>query len=201
MALDGQMPKHRGRSAWPIWTAAAALPSVTLVKRLTALGAHHRAGMPRTGQLSYLQLGRCRASAQASAGRSCRCLHEMRARAAPHARFAGAAVPHTATTWKLCIPWKLRTSGACFVSAGRKVSTLTGAARPDGQPAVQRMVITGTTPRVSYGHCAICMKSFHRMRNFHEMRSFHAKATRAGLASLCCQCDPTDQVRGALSPS
>src|SRR5262249_54171485 len=29
------------------------------------------------------------------------------------------------TTWKLRIRWKLRTRGACFISAGRKVSTLT----------------------------------------------------------------------------
>jgi hypothetical protein len=41
----------------------------------------------------------------------------------------GATVPPASTTWKLCIPWKLCTHIACFISAGCKVSTLT-AARP-----------------------------------------------------------------------
>jgi len=36
-----------------------------------------------------------------------------------------AAVPYAATTWKLRIRRKLRTHIACFISAGRRVSTLT----------------------------------------------------------------------------
>ena len=40
------------------------------------------------------------------------------------------AVPRVATTWKLRIPWKLRTHIACFISAGCKVSTLTARQAP-----------------------------------------------------------------------
>jgi hypothetical protein len=38
----------------------------------------------------------------------------------------GAAAPRAATTWKLRIRWKLCMLRACFISAGRKVSTLSG---------------------------------------------------------------------------
>src|SRR6185437_9788558 len=40
------------------------------------------------------------------------------------------AAPQAATTWKLCIPWKLFTHIACFISAGCKVSTLTARRAP-----------------------------------------------------------------------
>jgi hypothetical protein len=75
-----------------------------------------------------------------------------RTRAALHARFAGAAVrpagrcsaprggaavrpvgrrgPPAATTWKLCIPWKLFILTGGFISAGCKVSTLTAGHAP-----------------------------------------------------------------------
>jgi hypothetical protein len=46
----------------------------------------------------------------------------------------GAAAPQAATTWKLCIPRKESTHHACFVSAGRKVSTLTADQAPMGRP-------------------------------------------------------------------
>jgi hypothetical protein len=46
----------------------------------------------------------------------------------------GAAAPRAATTWKLCIQWKLRTSGACFISAGCKISTLTAGQAPVARP-------------------------------------------------------------------
>jgi len=46
----------------------------------------------------------------------------------------GAAVPHAATTWKLRIPWKLRTHIACFISTGRRVSTLTADQAPMAGP-------------------------------------------------------------------
>jgi len=42
----------------------------------------------------------------------------------------GTAVPQATTTWKLRIRWKLRTHISCFISAGRKVSTLTAIQAP-----------------------------------------------------------------------
>ena len=57
----------------------------------------------------------------------------------------GAAVPYAATTWKLRIRRKLRTHIACFISAGRRVSTLTAAEALDGRAAARRAVFNGTT--------------------------------------------------------
>ena len=65
----------------------------------------------------------------------------------------GAAVPHAPRTWKLRIPWKLRTHIACFISAGCKVSTLTGRPGPDGRATARRTVLKGATPPSSYRHC------------------------------------------------
>jgi hypothetical protein len=49
----------------------------------------------------------------------------------------GATVPWAATTWKLCIPWKLCMLRACFISTGRKVSTLTAARPRTGGAAIR----------------------------------------------------------------
>ena len=51
-------------------------------------------------------------------------------------------VPRAATTWKLCIPWKLFMLTGGFISAGCKVSTLNG-----GQAPTARLTTGARSPR------------------------------------------------------
>src|SRR6185437_11815458 len=95
----------------------------------------------------------------------------------------GAAVPHAAITWKLRIRWKLRTHISCFISAGRKVSTLT---------AVQAPMAGLLSARGTQGHhaslkltaLATATRSYNDEKNYHD----HEMPTGAAHSHIQAAC-------------